>query len=99
MRSRLARGLAGLGFEVEGAPETNIVMFRVAQDAAFHSKARECGVLLSRPGPGRLRAVTHLDVTAADVDGRSSGSGSSRAATTDACFSRRLGSHASHRGE
>ena len=43
-------------------------MFRVAQDAAFQSKARECGVLLSRPEPGRLRAVTHLDVTAADVE-------------------------------
>jgi threonine aldolase len=65
---QLARGLAGLGFEVEGAPETNIVMFRIEKDAAFQSKARECGVLLSRPDLGRLRAVTHLDVTAADVE-------------------------------
>jgi threonine aldolase len=65
---RLAHGLTGLGFDVEGAPETNIVMFRVERDAAFLSKARERGVLLSRPDPGRLRAVTHLDVTAADVE-------------------------------
>jgi threonine aldolase len=63
----LARGLAELGLEVEGTPETNIVMFRVA-DAAFHARAREHGVLLSRTDPDRLRAVTHLDVTAADVE-------------------------------
>jgi threonine aldolase len=65
---RLAHGLTGLGFDVEGAPETNIVMFRVERDAAFLSKARERSVLLSRPDPGRVRAVTHLDVTAADVE-------------------------------
>ena len=65
---QLARGLLEIGFEVEGTPETNIVMFRVAEDAAFQSKARERGVLLSRADPGRMRAVTHLDVTAADVE-------------------------------
>ena len=65
---RLARGLGEMGFEVEGTPETNIVMFRVADDAAFQSRARERGVLVGRADPGRLRAVTHLDVTAADVE-------------------------------
>ena len=65
---RLARGLAALGCEVEAAPETNIVVFGVAGDAAFQAGARERGVLLSRAAPGRLRAVTHLDVTAADVE-------------------------------
>jgi threonine aldolase len=65
---RLARGLAEMGIEVEGTPETNIVMFRVADDAAFQSQARERGVLVGRADPGRLRAVTHLDVTAADIE-------------------------------
>jgi threonine aldolase len=65
---RLARGLGEVGLEVEGTPETNIVMFRVADDAAFQSRARERGVLLGRADPGRLRAVTHLDVTAEDVE-------------------------------
>lgn len=65
---RLARGLVKIGFDVEGTPETNIVMFRVAEDAAFQRAARECGVLMSRADPGRLRAVTHLDVSATDVE-------------------------------
>jgi threonine aldolase len=65
---RLARGLAALGFAVDGEPETNIVMFRAAEDPPFERAARERGVLLGRGGPGRLRAVTHLDVSSADVD-------------------------------
>jgi threonine aldolase len=65
---RLARGLGEKGYEVEGTPETNIVMFRVADDAAFQRAARERGVLVGRADPGRLRAVTHLDVTAADIE-------------------------------
>lgn len=65
---RLASGLAALGLELEGTPETNIVMFRVAEPGAFQRAARERGVLLSRTSPRGLRAVTHLDVGAADVD-------------------------------
>jgi threonine aldolase len=65
---RLAQGLRELGFAVEGEPETNIVMFRVADELAFLRAARERGVLASRGGPGRLRAVTHLDVAGADID-------------------------------
>jgi len=65
---RLARGLVDIGFEVEGTPETNIVIFRVAEDTAFQHEARERGVLVSRADPGRLRAVTHLDVTTADIE-------------------------------
>jgi threonine aldolase len=65
---RLARGLVALGFETDAEPETNIVMFRAAEDATFQRAAGERGVLLSRVGPGRLRAVTHLDVSRADVD-------------------------------
>jgi threonine aldolase len=66
--ARLAAGLAALGLALEAPPETNIVIFTVADDVAFLARARERGVLLSRAGPGRLRAVTHLDVTARDVD-------------------------------
>jgi len=62
---RLARGLAAFGFEVESEPETNIVMFRAAE--GFHPLARERGVLFSGR-PGRVRAVTHLDVSRADVE-------------------------------
>ena len=65
---RLANGLVALGLEVEGTPETNIVMFRVAEPGVFQRAARERGVLLSRTSPRGLRAVTHLDVSAADVD-------------------------------
>ena len=65
---RLARGLAALGCDIDGKPETNIVVFEVAEAAAFLAGARERGVLFSGAGPRRLRAVTHLDVTAADVE-------------------------------
>jgi threonine aldolase len=65
---RFARGLRERGFAVDAEPETNIVMFRVDDDLAFRSRARERGVLLSRGGPGRIRAVTHLDASRADVD-------------------------------
>jgi threonine aldolase len=64
----LARGLGELGFAVEREPETNLVMFRAADELAFLQRARAGGVLLGRAGPGRLRAVTHLDVSRADVE-------------------------------
>ncbi|MEN8160195.1 MAG: GntG family PLP-dependent aldolase [Myxococcota bacterium] len=64
----LAGGLTALGLPPESPPETNIVIFRVKDDAGFRRTAAERGVLLSGSGPGRVRAVTHLDVTAADVD-------------------------------
>jgi threonine aldolase len=65
---RLAEALAALGVPPEIPPETNIVIFRVPGDAGFRRAAAERGVLLSGSGPGRVRAVTHLDVTAADVE-------------------------------
>ncbi|MCP5060481.1 MAG: aminotransferase class I/II-fold pyridoxal phosphate-dependent enzyme [bacterium] len=64
--SRLAEGLAELGAEVT-APETNIVMFRVEDLDAFVSAAASCGVKIGRFDATRLRAVTHLDVSAADI--------------------------------
>jgi threonine aldolase len=65
---RLAVGLVEMGYEVRGNPETNIVLFHTRDDAAFQRAARGAGVLFSGPTRGVLRAVTHLDVGAADVD-------------------------------
>ncbi len=68
----LARGVDeadGLLCEV-GAVETNIVVFDVGDgDAqAFADRAAQAGVLLHAIGPGRIRAVTHLDVGRADIE-------------------------------
>ena len=57
-----------LGMPPEARPETNIVIFRVSNDGDFRRAAAKRGVLLSGSGPGRVRAVTHLDVSAADID-------------------------------
>lgn len=65
---RLAEGLAELGHPVEGEPETNIVMFQVPDAGAFLGASRACGVLLNAVGKQRVRAVTHLDVGADDVE-------------------------------
>jgi threonine aldolase len=55
-----------------GRLETNIVVFRLdagAPDAAtVVARAREDGVLVMAFGPRTVRAVTHLDVTAADCE-------------------------------
>jgi len=50
--------------------ETNIVVFglRGTSDDELVSRARSEGVLVGLMGPGRVRAVTHLDVGDADVD-------------------------------
>jgi threonine aldolase len=64
---RLATGLAALGFETN-APETNIVLVKTADSARFAAEARARGVLLGARDAFWLRAVTHLDVSASDVD-------------------------------
>jgi threonine aldolase len=64
---RLAEGLEKQGFRVR-APETNMVLFDVADDAAFLRATRAREVLVNPIAPGRFRAVTHLDVSAADVE-------------------------------
>ncbi len=61
----LADGLAELGCEVV-QPETNIVIFS-APDGFAEAMARHA-VELSDTPDGRVRAVTHLDVSAADVE-------------------------------
>jgi threonine aldolase len=60
----LADGLAELeGVELDpDAVETNIVVFGVPDPADFCARIEREGVRMSPIGPGRVRAVTHLDV-------------------------------------
>jgi threonine aldolase len=51
------------------AVETNIVIFRVRGDAlAFARALKEAGVLVTMPGPDRIRMVTHYGIDRADVE-------------------------------
>jgi len=66
---RLAEGLAGLPGVAVVAPDTNIVFLDLAppiDGAAAVHRAADRGVLLT--GGQRLRLVTHLDVTTAQID-------------------------------
>ena len=65
---RLAAGLAALGITVRPAPETNMVMFEVENAAAFARGLSERALRINMIAPGRFRAVTHLDVSEADID-------------------------------
>jgi threonine aldolase len=65
---RLAAGLAELGFEVSPPPETNMVMFRVADTPGFLRETRRRDLLVNPMAEGLFRAVTHLDVSAGDVE-------------------------------
>jgi threonine aldolase len=76
---RLADGMAKIGLAVEGACETNMVMFRVpgrAVDAVgsagdvlpFLRAMLRRRLLINPIAPGLFRAVTHLDLTADDVE-------------------------------
>ncbi len=71
---RLAEGLAGLdGVRVLNEPvETNLVYFDVAGADAnaleAMNEARERGVLIDPMGFTLIRAVTHLDVSAGDIE-------------------------------
>jgi len=69
---RLADGLAAIRrVRIDPARvATNIVWFAVDGDAArFHAACAERGVRLSRyDGNGRIRMVTHREISAADVD-------------------------------
>ena len=57
---RLAEGLAALGFAVDTPPETNMVLFRVEDTAAFLRATRARDLRIDPMEPGRFRAVTHL---------------------------------------
>lgn len=69
---RLADGLRGHTAVAPLPPDTNIVMLDLLRDGdtaeALVLQLAAKGVLVTAFGPKRLRAVTHLDVSAADVD-------------------------------
>jgi threonine aldolase len=69
---KLAEGLASIkGVELLGLPlETNIVRFRTAgkEAAATMAALRDLGVLVLATGSDSIRAVTHLEVGASDVE-------------------------------
>ncbi len=65
---RLAEGLEALGFRVDPAPETNMVMFDVEDSAGFLRETRARDLLINPMAEGRFRAVTHLGVSASDVE-------------------------------
>jgi threonine aldolase len=69
---RLADGLSSIEtLDVEPV-ETNIVCVGIERTgvtaAGLTARLRESGVDVSSIAPGRLRLVTHLDVSAADID-------------------------------
>jgi threonine aldolase len=66
--TRFAEGLTALGIAVRPAPETNMVMFEVGDAAAFARGLAERALRINPVAPGRFRAVTHLDVSAADIE-------------------------------
>ena len=66
---RLAEGLDALhGIEVPAQPETNIVIFRSANAESLRQRLRARGVWIGLVSSDTLRAVTHLDVSRADID-------------------------------
>ena len=69
---RLAEALAGMaGIRLDPATvQTNIVVMQVTRGTAPEASAalRQAGVLVNATGPDTLRAVTHLDVSSADID-------------------------------
>jgi threonine aldolase len=66
----LAEGLAELpGVELDPADvETNIVVFGFADAAWLCTELERAGVRMGVIGPGRVRAVTHLDVDRAEIE-------------------------------
>ena len=65
---RFADGLRSIGIDPDATPETNIVMFRVSDMDSFTRAAHASGVLVNPFDLERMRAVTHLGITAKDVD-------------------------------
>jgi len=65
---RFAVGIEKLGFRANPPPETNMVMFDVADTMAFLRATRERGLLINPMAEGRFRAVTHLDISVRDID-------------------------------
>jgi threonine aldolase len=66
----LAEGLAEIdGIDIDPAEvATNIVVFGCRDPAALCAELERAGVTMGPIGPGRVRAVTHLDVDRAGID-------------------------------
>jgi threonine aldolase len=66
----LAEGIASIpGARIDPAGvETNIVIFEVDDPPRVLDELVQRGVEMGPMGPGRIRAVTHLDITRSDVD-------------------------------
>ncbi|MEN8233337.1 MAG: GntG family PLP-dependent aldolase [Actinomycetota bacterium] len=62
-----ANDVEGLSVDL-AAVQTNIVYFGVADANGFAARLREAGVDTLALGPGRIRAVFHLDVSNADTE-------------------------------
>jgi threonine aldolase len=66
---RLARAIDDMaGLALVAQPETNIVLFDVADVRGTIARLTELGVKVGTIGPGRIRAVTHQGITHSDVD-------------------------------
>ena len=80
---RLAEGLTKLGLAVDAPPQTNMVVFRLPERSArsagsgvesagdtlrFLRAIQQRELLINPISPGQFRAVTHLDLTADDVE-------------------------------
>jgi threonine aldolase len=65
---RLADGLQRLGLIVGPPPETNMVFFRVGDPKRFLEGIYTRKVLINPVDDGGFRAVTHLDLSPADID-------------------------------
>jgi threonine aldolase len=65
---RLAAGLTALGLTVDQPPETNMVFFRCDDVGQLWTALLERQVLINPVDRHTFRAVTHLDVSAADID-------------------------------
>ena len=65
---QFAAGLEALGLHVEPKPQTNMVFFEIGDAPAFREACAERDLLVSPVSATRFRAVTHLDVEAADIE-------------------------------
>jgi threonine aldolase len=65
---RLSDGLTALGLEVDPLPQTNMVKFRARDLSALWTALLERQVLINPVDRQTFRAVTHLDVTAEDIE-------------------------------
>jgi threonine aldolase len=66
----LAEGIAAIdGARIDPTRvETNIVIFEVRDPPAVIEELAARGVEMGAMGPGRIRAVTHMDIDRADVE-------------------------------